>query len=799
MAEKTSTNTKGSGLRLNDLSIRVKVLLNLLLIAALSSTAVGMLGYYSAKKSLEEAVFAQLTSVREVKRRTLESFIEDAKEQVSVLAQSRMVSDAVMELSPAFSILDYYYAPGKIERMRRDLKEFYRSDVDRKLGDNDDGFSRQLVNSVDAVSDRMVILQTLYLSNNPNPIGKKFQLNRANDKTAYSDIHERYHSSFRRFLMADGFSDLLLVNVNSSEVIYSVSKNVDFGSNLMDGVFRQSALGQAFTLARNSIRPNMVILSDFGSYEGSYGDLQMFFSAPVYEEGEKIAVLIATMPLSAINKIMTDDGDWVEEGLGRTGETYLVGKDQLMRSDARLFEEDAERFYKQIRDLKIPSEEIRKIKALRTTVLSKTVNTAPIQDAMKGHTGNMLSVNYLGEPALTSYTSLKIRQLPWMIVAEMQEVEAFESIERLKWNVALATIIIFIIGFIVSNAYSANFTRPILKLEQAISKLARGDVSTSIPVKSADEIGKTIESMNSLIERTKQTSDFASDIGKGNFKTNFDTFGNRDVLGNSLIKMRDRLEFVSEEDHRRQWVSEGISKFAEITRKYLDDVDQLYSVVLRDLVDYLSANQGMLFLVEDDLKSDTQFLQLKSCYAFDRDKYLNKQIGFGEGLAGRCWQENESLFIDDVPPGYSKIVTGLGLASPKSLLLVPLKFNEEALGVIELASFNVIEPYMVEFIERVSESIASAITSAKHNTRTSHLLSASQKLTQELRVREEEMLQNTEELQATQEEMERRQQELEEVRRSLQKEIAMKDEQILFYKSQLGDEEGTTPSEETKK
>ncbi|AZQ63550.1 HAMP domain-containing protein [Flammeovirga pectinis] len=797
MAEKTSTNTKGSGLRLNDLSIRVKVLLNLLLIAALSSTAVGMLGYYSAKKSLEEAVFAQLTSVREVKRRTLESFIEDAKEQVSVLAQSRMVSDAVMELSPAFSILDYYYAPGKIERMRRDLKEFYRTDVDRKLGDNDDGFSRQLINSVDDVSDRMVILQTLYLSNNPNPIGKKFQLNRANDKTAYSDIHERYHSSFRRFLMADGFSDLLLVNVNSSEVIYSVSKNVDFGSNLMDGVFRQSSLGQAFTLARNSIRPNMVILSDFGSYEGSYGELQMFFSAPVYEEGEKIAVLIATMPLSAINRIMTDDGDWVEEGLGITGETYLVGKDQLMRSDARLFEEEPEKFYQQMVDLNIPSEEIRKVKAFRTTVLSKTVNTAPIQDAMKGHTGNMLSVNYLGKPALTSYTSLKIRQLPWMIVAEMQEVEAFESIERLKWNVAFATIIIFIIGFIVSNAYSTSFTRPISKLEQAISKLARGDVSTSIPVKSADEIGKTIESMNSLIERTKQTSDFASDIGKGNFKTNFETFGNRDVLGNSLIKMRDRLEYVSEEDHRRQWVSEGISKFAEITRKYLDDVDQLYSVVLRDLVDYLGANQGMLFLVEDDLKSDTQFLQLKSCYAFDRDKYLNKQIGFGEGLAGRCWQENESLFIDDVPPGYSKIVTGLGLASPKSLLLVPLKFNEEALGVIELASFNVIEPYMVEFIERVSESIASAITSAKHNTRTSHLLSASQKLTQELRVREEEMLQNTEELQATQEEMERRQQELEEVRRSLQKEIAMKDEQILFYKSQLDDEEETS-SEESK-
>ncbi|NLR93103.1 MULTISPECIES: GAF domain-containing protein [Flammeovirga] len=787
MTEKTSNNIENSGLRIKDLSIRIKVLLNLLLIAALSSIAVGMLGYYSAKKSLEEAVFAQLTSVREVKRRTLENYIENAKEHISVLAQSRMVSDAVLEFSSAYQIMDYYYSPGKIVKMRRELKEFYRTTVDRKLSDHE-SFSRQLITSVDENSDKMVILQNLYLSNNKNPIGKKDLLNRANDKTAYSDIHERYHASFRRYLLADGFSDLILVNAQSGDVIYSVAKNTDFGTNLMDGVFRQSALGQAFTLARNSIRQNMVILSDFVSYEGSYGGLQLFFAAPVYDNVdnslEKVAVLIGTMPLSEINKIMTDDGDWVEEGLGSTGETYLVGKDQLMRSDARLFVEESDKFNQELLDLNIPSDEINQIKSLRTTVLSKTVNTAPVMDALKGHSGNLMGKNYLGKEALSSYSTLKIRELPWIIIAEIQEGEAFESIERLKLNVALATIVIFIIGFIVSNAYSASFTRPIFKLQEAISKLAKGDVSSSIPVTSGDEIGATIFHMNNLIDRTKQTSDFAKNVGKGNFEVDFDTYGNRDVLGNSLIKMRDRLKEVSIEDHRRQWVTEGISKFAEITRKYLDNVDDLYEVVLRELVDYLSANQGMMFLVEEDNLSN-QVLELKACYAYDRKKFMDKKVNYGEGLAGRCWQENESLYIDDIPPGYSKVVTGLGLASPKSLLLVPLKFNEKALGVIELASFNTFEPYMIEFVERVSESIASAITSAKHNTRTSKLLSDAQKLTQELRVREEEMLQNTEELQATQEEMERRQMELEEVRKALQKEIAMKDEQILYYKSQV--------------
>ncbi|MBB3699829.1 GAF domain-containing protein [Flammeovirga yaeyamensis] len=791
MEEKLSNN-KESGIRLKDLSIRIKVLLNLLLIAALSSIAVGLLGYYSAKKSLEEAVFRQLTSVREVKRRSLENYIDNSKKHISVLAQSRMVSDAVLEFSSAFDIMDYYYTPGKIVKMRRTLKEYYRSTIDRKLSDQEN-FSKQLINSVDEASDKMVILQHLYLTQNQNPIGKKDLLNRGNDRTAYSDIHERYHSSFRRYLKAEGFSDLLLVSVNTGDVIYSVSKNADFGTNLMDGVFRQSALGQAFTLARNSIRPNMVILSDFVSYEGAYGNLQLFFAAPVYDNTgdglEKVAVLIGTLPLSEINNIMTDDGDWAEEGLETTGETYLVGKDQLMRSDARLFVEESDKFNQQLLDLNVPIEEINRIKSLRTTVLSKSVNTAPVQDALKGHSGNIIAQNYLGKQALSSYSLLNIRELPWIIISEIEEKEAFASIDKLKLNVGLATIVIFIIGFIVANAYSTNFTRPVDKLQKAISRLAKGDVSSSIRVPSGDEIGKTIYNMNLLIERTKQTSDFAKKVGKGDFETDFDTFGNKDVLGNSLVKMRDRLKEVSIEDQRRQWVNEGISKFAEITRQYLDNVDGLYEIVLRELVDYLKANQGMMFLVEEDNKTTDKFLQLKACYAFDRKKFLNKQVNYGEGLAGRCWQENESLYIDDIPEDYSKIVTGLGLASPKSLLLVPLKFNEEALGVIELASFNTVEPYMIEFVERVSESIASAITSAKHNTRTAKLLEEAQTLTQELRIREEEMLQNTEELQATQEEMERRQKELEEVRKALQKEIAMKDEQILFYKSQIPSEE----------
>jgi PAS domain-containing protein len=218
--------------------------------------------------------------------------------------------------------------------------------------------------------------------------------------------------------------------------------------------------------------------------------------------------------------------------------------------------------------------------------------------------------------------------------------------------------------------------------------------------------------------------------------------------------MRGNLSRVAEEDKKRNWATEGMAKFGEILRTNNNDVQKLSDEIIANLVKYLKANQGALYII-DDTDSEEATMSMTACYAWDKKKYLNQKIYRGEGLAGQCWQEMDAIYLTDVPQNYIRITSGLGDANPSCILIVPLKVNDQIFGVVELASFNILNEHEVEFVKKISESIASTISTVKINERTTKLLEESQQMTEEMRAQEEEMRQNMEELQATQEGMTR--------------------------------------------
>lgn len=231
-----------------------------------------------------------------------------------------------------------------------------------------------------------------------------------------------------------------------------------------------------------------------------------------------------------------------------------------------------------------------------------------------------------------------------------------------------------------------------------------------------------------------------------------------DVLGKSIVNLRDNLKSSKieeavrrKEDEQRNWVAEGMAKFGEILRSDNDNMEELSYQVIRNLVKYIDANQGSLYLLEDHDPGDKHFIQT-ACYAYERRKFADQRIEWGEGLVGTCVLEGQTIFLKKVPDSYLNVTSGLGKANPRCVLIVPLRVLEDTHGVLEIASFNYFEKYQIDFVEKVAESIASTVATVKINLRTSKLLQESRLQAETLSSQEEQMRQNMEELQATQEE-----------------------------------------------
>ncbi|MGC3943581.1 MAG: PAS domain S-box protein [Chryseolinea sp.] len=252
---------------------------------------------------------------------------------------------------------------------------------------------------------------------------------------------------------------------------------------------------------------------------------------------------------------------------------------------------------------------------------------------------------------------------------------------------------------------------------------------------------------------------FAEAIMQGNLQAEYVVTDSSDELGKSLVKMRDSLRSSLEREDEEKFVTIGITKIGDVVREHGHDPAALADAFVSCLVKYAGLNQAALFVHEGD---ENGKLKLTACYAYDRKKFIDREIAIGEGLVGQCYIERDSIYLTDVPSGYLKITSGLGEAVPRCVFMVPVKTSDEIAGVLELASFNRLREYEKEFIVRAAENIASAILSSRTTHRIKMLLADSEQRTEEMRSQEEEMRQNMEELQATQEEMGRKQTEHEE-------------------------------------
>ena len=354
----------------------------------------------------------------------------------------------------------------------------------------------------------------------------------------------------------------------------------------------------------------------------------------------------------------------------------------------------------------------------------------------------------------------------WAPIRRYNQPYQTEVLDRLDYNITFIlriTIIISLLSIVIVSLawwyFRRSLNRSIAPPVAIIQELAAGR-HPAPQTPSADELGEITQAANQLTENLQRASHFALNIGQGNFGDEYTPQGEDDVLGNSLRQMRDALKKYREEEQIRQWTSEGLSQLMGLIRHQQLVIDELSEAVLSFLVKYLNVQQGGIFVASE---AGEPVLELSACYAFERKKFLKKQIVPGEGLVGQAYLEREMTFITELPDHYVNITSGLGGNSPTCLLLVPMIHHETVEAVLELSSLQTLTTHQIAFVRQAGELIASALSTLRTTEQTQRLLEATQQQTEELRSREEEMRQSMEELEATQEEIARKNREIEQL------------------------------------
>ncbi|ADZ91653.1 diguanylate cyclase domain-containing protein [Marinomonas mediterranea] len=414
---------------LKDMRITHKLPLVMIIFALISALTTGVVAYYHAVEAIEDQAESKLYALLESRKSSLDHYFDTIQRDIVYHSNSHLVKRALRDFGQAWEQLP---------------------------------------------DDKMTYLQTQYITLNPFPKGREASLLRAEDGSLYSTSHEENHADFTAFIEAGAFYDVFLIN-KRGDVIYTAKKENDFATNLKDGPWSNSGLADVFNKVIE--HPSSTLrFSDFSPHTPSQNAPAGFIATAVTDDDSQLlGVFVVQLSIEKLDKVMH-----VQAGMGNTGETYLVGKDHLMRSNSRFFE--------------------------GRSILQIEVNTSPVNSALKGEEGVTVALDYRNERVFSAYKPFDVMGHRWAILAEVDEYEVLEPVFELNRLLLLAGGIIATAIALVGYLLSADLSSPIMSMTEAMKKLAKNDLSVNISVNQRkDEVGSMalalIEFKNFAIER----------------------------------------------------------------------------------------------------------------------------------------------------------------------------------------------------------------------------------------------------------------------------------------------------------
>lgn len=442
------------------MKLKLKLPILLVLTGLVPAILISSIALIFASQVITENKFDQLQSLKEVKRSAVNRYLSSIQNQVASMAGNPTVLDGLIQFDLGFQRYSDELGLQNKSVSPASLARHYDREFISILSENDPDAtesSDQLLSSLGADG---LALQQAYIEKNPNPTGSKHLYKSAQGNTSYDVTHGERHGYFADYLERFGYYDIFLINPDG-DIVYSVFKEIDFGTSLKNGAFSSSGLAQAYQQALKTNASNPPVIIDFQEYLPSYNAPAAFMAAPVRQAGMLVGVIAFQFPIDRLNEIMSE-----RDGLGETGETYLVGQDALMRSDSYLdpLNHSVNASFRQPEKGK--------------------VETEATSAAHNGDNDVRIITDYNGNPVLSAFGPLSFEGLNWAILAEIDEAEVMKDVANLKWTMFLIIIAAGLVTLSIATLIARSIIRPLGGEPEDMAKIAEmiseGDLTSEL-------------------------------------------------------------------------------------------------------------------------------------------------------------------------------------------------------------------------------------------------------------------------------------------------------------------------------
>lgn len=564
------------------MKLRTRMIATCLAIGIVPAVAVATLALWTAGDTAERLSYEKLEALRAVKADYVESYFQTIERQLRVFSGDLMVREAMEQFTDAFASLEEELG----ERWSADratleagLLERYRYQLAHT-----DGAEAGPIEGWMPESAQERLLQALYIGSNPHAVGEKHRLDDAGDGSRYSALHDRFHPVFREFLEEFGYYDVFLVEPETGHVVYSVFKEVDFATSLLDGPWAESGIGRAFRAALATEDPAAIAFEDYSAYGPSYGAPAAFAASPVHDaEGRRIGVAVFQMPVDRIDAIMQE-----RAGLGESGETYLVGSDGLMRSDSRFSE--------------------------TPTILKQAVTTATARAALAGETVIDIVEDYRGVPVLSAAAPIDVLGARYAIVAEIDTEEAFASTTVLRDLIVGGLGVVLLLVIAAGALVATRITRPVLAVVDVVKRVAGGDFTVRAQVTGGDEIAELGRAVNRMSEDLEQAITDVSEVAMALAAASEELSAGAGTISDGAMQQSEISSSLAKSIHANARNATGANRIAQATSRRAEEVGHGMSETVAS-IQAIAESSGRIesaVSIISDIARQTQLLGLNA-------------------------------------------------------------------------------------------------------------------------------------------------------------------------------------------